>query len=493
MKKLIIPWVFVMFFITASFMSAHAGPVPDTGQTGDYTATWGEDSDYDINPHSYTDLGNGIVRDNVTGLEWVQDGNLMATRDPGFDTNGEAGDGAVVWQKALDYIEKLNNENYLFYNDWRLPTVKELSYLCDSSTYGPSINTTFFPGTEEVYYSSTTAAGYINSVYTVRFRYATVGTHAKSVYLYVRAVRAGQCRSLDNLVINGDGTVTDNATGLMWQQATAPGTYIWEEALVYCEGLELAGYSDWRLPNRNELQSIVDYSTYSPSIDTTFFPGTEVSGYWSSTTDAYNTSCAWFVSFFHGNLRGNMPNFNKSNYSYVRAVRAGQCGSFGDSDLDGICDDGDASCVPGDNPCTSGNTVFCDDNCPDDANSDQADEDADGEGDVCDETLIELSAFEAVAGNREASLIWKTASEIDNAGFNLYRTETEDGEYVQINNRLIPAKGSPTEGAEYEFADEDVENRQAYWYMLEDVDLNGVSTVHGPVSATPRLICGIGK
>ena len=52
---------------------------------------------------------------------------------------------------------------------------------------------------------------------------------------------------------NGDGTVTDNGTGLMWQQATAPGTYTWEQALVYCENLDLANHTDWRLPTVKEL------------------------------------------------------------------------------------------------------------------------------------------------------------------------------------------------------------------------------------------------
>ena len=89
-----------------------AWPVPDTGQTQSYTTTFGEDADYTINPHSYTDLGNGIVRDNVTGLEWVKDGNLIKTRDPAFDTDGTAGDGMVTWQHALDYVDKLNNEDY---------------------------------------------------------------------------------------------------------------------------------------------------------------------------------------------------------------------------------------------------------------------------------------------------------------------------------------------------------------------------------------------
>ena len=123
----------------------------------------------------------------------------------------------------------------------------------------------------------------------------------------------------------------------MWQKATAPGTYTWEQALTYCENLTLpaGGYSDWRLPNRNELQSIVDYSRYNPAIDTTFFPDTVASNYWSSTTYADNTSYAWYVYFSYGGV----GNYSKTSSYYVRAVRGGQCGSLGDSDGDRVPDD----------------------------------------------------------------------------------------------------------------------------------------------------------
>ena len=80
-----------------------AAPVPDTGQTQSYTNTFGEDHDYTINPHSYTDLGNGIVRDNVTGLQWVKDGNLIRSRDPVFDADGPA-DGKVIWQLRINCV-----------------------------------------------------------------------------------------------------------------------------------------------------------------------------------------------------------------------------------------------------------------------------------------------------------------------------------------------------------------------------------------------------
>ncbi len=121
------------------------------------------------------------------------------------------------------------------------------------------------------------------------------------------------------LVNNGDGTVTDSATGLMWQQATQ-GEMSWESALAYCESLVLANHGDWRLPNRNELQSLVDYSSYKPSINTTCFPDTAAAGYWSSTTYASNSGSAWLVYFYYGLVS---YNYKSSSY-YVRAVRAGQ-------------------------------------------------------------------------------------------------------------------------------------------------------------------------
>jgi hypothetical protein len=108
-------------------------------------------------------------------------------------------------------------------------------------------------------------------------------------------------------------------------------------------------------------------------------------------------------------------------------------------------------------------------------------------------TVIKLSSFTASATYRKIILSWTTESEIDNAGFNIYRSESKDGEYIKINASLIPAKGSSTQGASYEFIDTNVQNRKTYYYKLEDIDLSGTSTMHGPVSATPRLIYGIGK
>jgi len=88
-------------------------------------------------------------------------------------------------------------------------------------------------------------------------------------------------------------------TRLMWQQGEG-GSMTWKDAISYCVGLTLAGHTDWRLPSKKELISIVNYGTYSPSIDTTYFPGTNAKAYWSSITYAHSSSYAWGVYFVDG-------------------------------------------------------------------------------------------------------------------------------------------------------------------------------------------------
>ena len=103
-------------------------------------------------------------------------------------------------------------------------------------------------------------------------------------------------------------------------------------------------------------------------------------------------------------------------------------------------------------------------------------------------TLIELSLFTVIPKSKAVILVWSTASEIDTAGFKIYRAESKNGYYININSEIIPAKGSSAQGAVYEFTDANVTNRKTYWYKLEDIDLNGMSTLHGPVTATPWLL-----
>lgn len=90
----------------------------------------------------------------------------------------------------------------------------------------------------------------------------------------MRYVR-GDAYGSNRFVSNGNGTVGDESTGLLWQQADSGAGLTWGDALKYCENLELAGVRDWRLPNAKELHSIVDYTrspdkTDTPAIDPKF-------------------------------------------------------------------------------------------------------------------------------------------------------------------------------------------------------------------------------
>ena len=107
-------------------------------------------------------------------------------------------------------------------------------------------------------------------------------------------------------------------------------------------------------------------------------------------------------------------------------------------------------------------------------------------------TAVELTRFDAKATRRGVRIEWETASEIDNLGFNLYRAESLDGPQVQINDSLIPSKvpGSPV-GAVYSLLDQNVQPNTIYYYWLEDVNIQGIATRHGPVSVTTKAQASI--
>lgn len=116
---------------------------------------------------------------------------------------------------------------------------------------------------------------------------------------------------------NGNGTVRDNVTALIWQQQTDFGG-TWQGAIDYCDALTLGGASNWRLPSRRELMSIADYGRYNPSINPVFTGTTLSSEYWSSTPYAYDPEDAWMVYFFDGWVYNNLYKPYSSN---VRCVR----------------------------------------------------------------------------------------------------------------------------------------------------------------------------
>ena len=104
-------------------------------------------------------------------------------------------------------------------------------------------------------------------------------------------------------------------------------------------------------------------------------------------------------------------------------------------------------------------------------------------------TVAELVYFISQLQEERVLLRWKTALEIDTSGFHVWRKEKQSGSYEKVTETLIPAKGSPTQGATYEFVDRNVEPGKTYYYKLEEIDTLGNRSFHGPVSATvPAMI-----
>ncbi len=102
-------------------------------------------------------------------------------------------------------------------------------------------------------------------------------------------------------------------------------------------------------------------------------------------------------------------------------------------------------------------------------------------------TLVGLADFQALSYERGVWLWWRTASEVGNAGFNIYRSENRDGPYTKLNDSLIPGLLYSVIGKIYWYLDSDVFDGTTYYYKLEDVDCFGKKTLHGPVWATPGI------
>ncbi|UMB59325.1 DUF1566 domain-containing protein [Lutibacter sp. A80] len=247
-------------------------------------AFFGQDANYTRNKPSYTDNNDGTITDNVTGLMWEQDMGSKITFNEAFS--------------------KASTSTLAGYTDWRVPTLKELYSLIlfsgkvkgevaidlfidanyfnqelgDTSIGEREIDAQTWSSTE---YVSTTMKG-VETVFGVNFIDGRIKGYPKykpdtgnENTMYFRMVRGNTAYGKNNFIDNGDGTISDLATGLMWQKADDGISRDWEASLAYAEGLTLGNKSDWRLPNAKELQSIVDYTrspktTNSPAIDPLF-------------------------------------------------------------------------------------------------------------------------------------------------------------------------------------------------------------------------------
>jgi hypothetical protein len=248
-----------------------------------------------------------------------------------------------MWQKTPDLankptyaeaVEGAKRFTLAGHADWRLPTIKELYSLIDfrGSSFRrlPYIDTKYFDfrfGNESTgerfidaqYWSGTEYVGTTMNgaptVFGVNFADGRIkgyprdtGPRGTPFREFVRYVRGNPDYGVDQFAGNGDGTITDLATGLMWEKTDDGVKRNWEEALAYAENLILAGHDDWRLPNAKQLQSIVDYTRApdarntarrGPAIDPVFGITETESYFWTSTThlDGPDASAAVYVCF----------------------------------------------------------------------------------------------------------------------------------------------------------------------------------------------------
>lgn len=346
MKKFYLFVLNVLMVFSSQLVFSQDYPIVETNVTDYYNNTsvisapssgqafYGQDAHYQGNLPSYTNNGNGTITDNITGLIWQEDMGSKITYAEAFNKAGTMTLGG-------------------FY-DWRVPTIKELYSLIvftgrvnGEVPYEMFIDSAYFiqplgdttigerlidaQTWSATQYMSTTMNG-DSTVFGVNFldgrikgypKYDPASSNTIPKTMYFRMVRENTLYGINNFVDNEDGTITDNATGLMWQQADDGVSRDWENALSYAENLSLAGNSDWRLPNPKELNSIVDYSrspdiTNSPAIDP-IFSMTEITDpdgnagqypyFWTSTNhlDGNNpyTSAVYFA---FGEAQGKMNN-----------------------------------------------------------------------------------------------------------------------------------------------------------------------------------------
>jgi hypothetical protein len=226
----------------------------------------------------------GVVGDRITHLQWQR------AVDEASDT----------WYQAMNHCACLTLGGQ---TDWRLPTRIELVSLVDVTRQSPSIDPTAFPDTpSEWFWTSSPAADDPTAAWYVAFFDGDTHHQDVTTPYRVRCVRAGATTAPDpRLTVPGDGTATDNATGLTWQTASDPTLLTWSDAAAACAALPPpAGMPAWRLPKAKELETLIDETRFDPAIDETIFPGTGGDSFWASTPLSGQDGFAWFVSFYAG-------------------------------------------------------------------------------------------------------------------------------------------------------------------------------------------------
>ena len=337
----------LLFSFSGNYLQSQNYKVVDGGQTKCFNTTgsitspsagqslYGQDAAYTGNTSSYTlSSDTKTVYDNITGLTWMSSPNMTNTAPVKTDR--------MSYSAAQSWVSTVNAANFGGFNDWRIPTIKELYSLylakgidpggsTSSAGLTPFLDDTYFKFAygntsigerliDQQYLSSNifilnpSESGYTKD-FGVNFSdgrikgYDMVDALSKlTKTFYVQLVRGKTNYGINNFVDNGNQTITDNETKLMWAKNDNGSGLNWTDALAWVQtknSQNYLGHNDWRMPDIKELQSIIDYShspdyDNSPAINTSYFnctPTINEAGqsdwgyYWSSTThESYTTT-----------------------------------------------------------------------------------------------------------------------------------------------------------------------------------------------------------
>ena len=264
--------------------------LPDTGQNTGYTTVPGEDADYSIHPPSYTDLQNGIVIDNVTGLYWQKT---------------DAGE--MTHEQAMMYADTATLGGF---TDWRLPSPLEAYSIIIFTKNKPPLDLTVFSASTAEYWWTNLAQYNDATKVWVTNAGGGIGNHLKKETISAGGTKKFHARIVRDASIppilpaqyirTDYGTVIDLKTNLEWFTNPSPDSMNWEQALQFAEQSIAGTHDDWHMPNAKELFSLTSQAHSSPSIHPIFGITTSNTMYWSSTTLQNQTDKAWYMDSRYG-------------------------------------------------------------------------------------------------------------------------------------------------------------------------------------------------